>query len=136
MARISSKASVYVFILIASTTLLLAKPCEAQEVSSSQAIQLDKTQMSTYRALAQFSYQAFQKGDYATANTLGRILERSWDRGEQCGLAEKNYELRQTIDHAMDGFIKSLAASTSQKPDPTAVKTAYEAYLKKLKLAD
>jgi hypothetical protein len=56
-------------------------------------------------ALAQLSFQAFQKGDNATAAELARILERTWDAAEEGGgdrtLANTNKDLFEQIDRAM-----------------------------------
>src|SRR5882762_4344216 len=56
--------------------------CVAQERKITQTAGVDNTRMGAYRALAQLSFQAFQKGDNTTAAELARVLERTWDQGE------------------------------------------------------
>lgn len=51
-------------------------------------------------------------------------------------LSKTNPNLFKQIDKAMDGFITPLMDSAKVAPSPSAVKAAYSAYLKKLKLAD
>jgi hypothetical protein len=46
------------------------------------AILPDQNMMGPYRALAQLSFQALEKGDYTSVAKLARALERTWDRGE------------------------------------------------------
>jgi len=52
-------------------------PVSAQEKRPSQTAGVDNTKMGTYRALAELTFQAFEKGDNATAAKLARILERA-----------------------------------------------------------
>src|ERR1700753_4239360 len=52
--------------------------CSGLAKKVTQAAEVDNTRMGSYRALAQLSFQAFQKGDSATAAELARILERTW----------------------------------------------------------
>jgi hypothetical protein len=96
--------------------------------------------MGPYRALAQLAYAASQKGDNASAAKLARILERSWDKAEEYGgdtaLAKKNKALFDSIDQAMDRFVGPLVAHPNAAPDAAALKSAYNAYLEKLKEAD
>ena len=54
-----------------------AKQANAQEKKSPQTAGVDDTKMGPYRALAQLSFTAIQKGDTATASKLARILERT-----------------------------------------------------------
>jgi hypothetical protein len=111
----------------------------AQEKKLPQTAGVDDTKMGPYRALAQLAYAAVQKGDNTTAAKLARILERSWDKAEDYGgdmaLSKTNHELFEQIDKAMDGFI-SLLEKSGASTDLNAVKSAYKAYLDKLKLAD
>jgi hypothetical protein len=112
----------------------------AQEKRPSQTAGVDNSKMGAYRALAELSYQAFQKGDNATAAKLARILERTWDKGEEGGgersLAKTNNELFEQIDTAMDAFIKPLIGYEKSAPDPAKIEAAYTAFLEKLKQAD
>jgi hypothetical protein len=56
--------------------------CAGQDKKVSQTAGVDNTRMGAYRALAQLSFQAFQRGENATAAELAHILERTWDQGE------------------------------------------------------
>jgi hypothetical protein len=80
-----------------------------------------------YRALAQLSFQAFQKGDNATAAELAHILERTWDAAEEGGadrsLAKTNKDLFEQIDKAMDVFIKPVMHYSANAPDPAVGST-------------
>ena len=117
----------------------LADVAVGQEKKAPHTAGVDDTKMGAYRALAQLSFAAIQKGDTATAAKLARILERNWDKAEDYGgdtaLSKTNHALFEQIDKSMDTFINSLehAGSTS---DLNAIKTAYGNYLDKLKLAD
>jgi hypothetical protein len=112
----------------------------AQDKAPSQAAGVDNTKMGPYWALAQLSFQAFHKGDNATAAELARILERTWDAAEEGGgdrsLAKTNKDLFEQIDKAMDVFIKPVMHYSAKAPDPAAVQTAYNDFLDKLKQGD
>jgi hypothetical protein len=86
------------------------------------------------------AYSASVKGDNATAAMLTRVLERTWDKGEDYGgdtaLSKTNRALFDEIDKAMDQFINLLLARPNAAPDPAKLKAAYSNYLEKLKLAD
>ncbi len=56
-----------------------------QERKNPQTAGVDNTKMGSYRALAQVAYAASQKGEYATAATLAKVLERTWDKAEDYG---------------------------------------------------
>jgi hypothetical protein len=109
----------------------------AQEKKLPQTAGVDDTKMGPYRALAQLAYAAAQKGDVATAAKLARVLERSWDKAEDYGgdmaLSKTNHEAFEQIDKAMDAFITLMEKNST---DAGAIKSAYSAYLDKLKLAD
>ena len=112
----------------------------AQEKHFPQTAGVDDSKMGPYRALAQLAFAASQKGDNALAAKLARILERDWDKAEDYGgesaLSKTNHALFDEIDKAMDRFIAPLVAHVASAPDQGALKTAYNAYLEKLKLAD
>jgi hypothetical protein len=57
----------------------------AQERKNPQTAGVDNNKMGPYRALAQVAYAASQKGEYATAAALAKVLERTWDKGEDYG---------------------------------------------------
>ena len=124
--------------LCLSAPLISAAP--AQEKKNPQTAGVDNTKMGPYRALAQMAFAASQKGENASAAELARILERTWDKGEDYGgdtaLSKTNHALFDTIDKAMDQFITLLVEHASSSPDPAKVKAAYSAYMEKLKLAD
>lgn len=70
---------------VVSTVLLiftLAASLSAQEKRMPQTAGVDNTKMGPYRALAQLAYAASQKGDHASAATMAKILERTWDKAE------------------------------------------------------
>ena len=115
----------------------------AQDSSGKKITQtagVDNTAMGAYRALAELSFQAFKKGDMATAAELARILERTWDGGEEGNgdhaLEKANKDLFEQIDNAMDVYIKPIIHYPTKAPDPAAVEAAYKDYLDKLKQAD
>jgi hypothetical protein len=112
----------------------------AQDTHPSQGSGVDNTKMGPYRALAHLAYTAHQKGDDATAAQLARILERVWDKAEDYGgdtaLAKTNPDLFKQVDKAMDDFVAPLENYSKVPLDAAKLKTAYNAYLEKLKLAD
>ena len=112
----------------------------AQEKHFPQTAGVDDSKMGPYRALAQLSYAASQKGDNAIAAKLARILERNWDKAEDYGgetaLSKTNHALFDEIDKAMDRFISPLVAHPTSAPDAATVKAAYNAYIERLKQAD
>ena len=112
----------------------------AQEKRFPQTAGVDDSKMGPYRALAQLSYAAMQKGDNALAAKLARILERNWDKAEDYGgetaLSKTNHALFDEIDKAMDRFISPLIAHPTATPDAALLKAAYRAYLEKLQQAD
>ena len=112
----------------------------AQEKKVAQTNGVDNSKMGAYRALAQHMYADYQKGDLAAAAELGTVLERLWDKAEEYGgdtaLAKTNRKLFDDIDKAMDQFISPLTEAKGKTPDAARVKTAFYAYLDKLKQAD
>jgi hypothetical protein len=112
----------------------------AQEKHFPQTAGVDDSKMGPYRALAQLSYAASQKGDNAVAAKLARILERNWDKAEDYGgetaLSKTNHALFNDIDKAMDRFISPLVAHPTSAPDTAMLKAAYNAYLERLQQAD
>ena len=126
-------------VLLSSCTMLKLNT-HAQEKHFPQTAGVDDSKMGPYRALAQLSYAASQKGDNALAAKLARILERNWDKAEDYGgetaLSKTNHALFDEIDKAMDRFISPLVAHPTAAPDAAVVKAAYTAYLERLKQAD
>ncbi len=122
------------------TSVALISVAGAQERKNSQTAGVDNTKMGPYRALAQLAYATYQKGDYASAATLAKVLERTWDKGEDYGgdmaLSKTNHALFEEIDKAMDQFMGLLIDHPASPADPARLKAAYAAYLEKLKLAD
>ncbi len=112
----------------------------AQEKRFPQTAGVDDSKTGPYRALAQLALAASQKGDNALAERLARILERTWDKAEDFGgdtaLSKKNKAVFDEIDKAMDQFIEPLEKHASPAPDAAAIKSAFSAYLEKLKLGD
>jgi hypothetical protein len=140
MGRVSAQAlrgilRLCTYLLLAT---MVAIPSWAQDKGPKQTAGVDNTKMGAYRALAQLSFQGFQKGDNATAAELARILERTWDRGEgqERQVGKPSRDLYNQIDEAMDVFIEPLMNYTARPPDASKVQAAYNDYLEKLKLAD
>jgi hypothetical protein len=120
-------------------TAALWPPCTAQVRKITQSAGVDNTTMGAYRALAQLSFQAFQKRDYAMAAELAKILDRTWGQGQwhnEGSVCKTNHDACAAIDHAMDLFIGPIVDYIHETPDPAAVKTAYDDYLGKLTQAD
>lgn len=130
-----SKA-LYLFLV----ALLAGNPSCAQERKSPQTAGVDNSKMGPYRALAQLAFASSQKGDNATAATLAKILERTWDKSEDYGgdtaLSRTNHALFDEIDKAMDQFVNLLMEHQASTPDPAKLKAVYTAYLEKLRRAD
>ncbi len=133
----------HALIVIFTAALLVcavAVPLSAQEKRTPQTAGVDNSKMGPYRALAQLAYAASQKGDHATAATLAKILERTWDKAEDYGgdtaLSKTNNAIYEQIDKAMDQFISLFLDHPSAAPDAAKLKVAYNLYLEKLKLAD
>jgi hypothetical protein len=120
-------------------TVLATSPAVAQS-KGSQTAGVDNNKMGPYRALAQLAFNASQKGDNATAATLAKILERTWDKSEDYGgdtaLSKTNKQLFDEIDKAMDSFVSLLIEHANSAPEAARVKSTYTAYLEKLKQAD
>ena len=118
----------------------LAVPASAQEKRAPQTAGVDNTKMGPYRALAQLAYAASQRGDHASAATIAKILERTWDKAEDYGgdtaLSKTNHAVFEQIDKAMDQFISLFLDHPAAAPDAAKLKSAYTQYLEKLKLAD
>jgi hypothetical protein len=117
-----------------------AAAVRGQEKRVPQTAGVDNSKMGPYRALAQLAYAASQKGDYASAATLAKILERTWDKAEDYGgdtaLSKTNHALFEQIDKAMDQFISMFLEHPASAPDAAKLKAAYTLYLEKLKRAD
>jgi len=121
--------------------IIATSPCVAQDKKITQTAGVDNTRMGAYRALAQLSFQAFQRGDNAVAAELARILERTWDQGEWHNSSENSFckasrSACQSIDEAMDVLIDPIVNYSKKAPDATAVQAAYNAFQEKLKQAD
>jgi hypothetical protein len=128
-------ASLFAFLV----ALLFASSLSAQ-TKASQTAGVDNTKMGPYRALATLAFNASQKGDNATAATLAKILERTWDKSEDYGgdtaLSKTNKKLFDEVDKAMDQFVSLLVEHPSTAPDSARLRAAYTNYLDKLKQAD
>jgi hypothetical protein len=128
-----------IFLFGCLATLLAITPAMAQS-KGPQTAGVDNNKMGPYRALAQLAFSASQKGDNATAATLAKILERTWDKSEDYGgdtaLSKTNKQLFDEIDKAMDSFVSLLIEHPNSAPEAARVKATYTAYLEKLKQAD
>jgi hypothetical protein len=119
--------------------LLFANSAAAQ-TKAPQTAGVDNTKMGPYRALATLAFNASQKGDNASAATLAKILERTWDKSEDYGgdtaLSKTNKKLFDEVDKAMDQFVSLLVEHPATAPEPARLRAAYTNYLEKLKEAD
>ena len=119
--------------------LFFASPSVGQ-TKAPQTAGVDNNKMGPYRALAQLAFNASQKGENATAATLAKILERTWDKSEDYGgdmaLSKTNKQVFEEIDKTMDAFVSLLIEHANSAPDAARVKATYIAYIEKLKLAD
>lgn len=122
-----------------AVAMALAAPSLAQ-TKASQSAGVDNTKMGPYRALAQLVVNASQKGENATAATLAKILERTWDKSEDYGgdtaLSKTNKQAFNEIDKAMDEFVMLFLERPNAAPDAARVRAAYNNYIEKLKLGD
>lgn len=136
----ASRIGVRKLVLILLILLVSAVGLWSQHKKNSQTAGVDNTKMGPYRALAQLAYTSSQKGDNATAATLAKVLERTWDKAEDYGgdtaLSKTNHALFEEVDKAMDQFVNLLMDHPNSTPDAGKLKTAYLGYLEKLKLAD
>ena len=112
----------------------------AAQTKAPQTAGVDNTKMGPYRALATLAFNASQKGDNASAATLAKILERTWDKSEDYGgdtaLSKTNKKLFDEVDKAMDQFVSLLVEHPATAPEPARLRAAYTNYLEKLKEAD
>jgi hypothetical protein len=115
-------------------------PSQSQQKKMPQTAGVDNSKMGPYRALAQLAFAASQKGDNATAATLAKILERTWDKAEDYGgdtaLSKTNRAAFDEADKSMDRFITILFKHGTSPPDGAALKSAYADYLAKLQMAE
>jgi hypothetical protein len=136
---ISARNFVKCFLLVLVFAVLFANSAAAQ-TKAPQTAGVDNTKMGPYRALATLAFNASQKGDNATAATLAKVLERTWDKSEDYGgdtaLSKTNKKLFEELDKAMDQFVTLLVEHATTAPDPARLRAAYTNYLEKLKEAD
>jgi len=127
------------FLLVLVLALLFVNFAAAQ-TKAPQTAGVDNTKMGPYRALATLAFNASLKGDNATAATLAKILERTWDKSEDYGgdtaLSKTNKKLFDDIDKAMDQFVSLLVDHPTSAPDPARLRAAFTNYLDKLKAGD
>jgi hypothetical protein len=136
----NTSKSVRIFLTSLSFLAATAEPRSAQDQRPSQTAGVDNTRMGAYRALAELSYEAFQKGDRLLAAKLARILERAWAKGEDLGgrraLANTDPDLFEKANRAMAAFSKPLIDCQKTTPDALKVGSAYRLFLDLLKQAD
>jgi hypothetical protein len=112
----------------------------AQDTPSPRAAIIDNTKMGVYSALAQLSFEALRRGDKVTAAKLAGILERVWDRiegtGTDASLSRTDIQRYETIDHAMDDFIKPIFADGSASMDRAKIESAYHRFRDELDKAN
>ena len=137
---ISRKMQIVFIVVLFLGGIAGAPGCAAQQKKMPQTAGVDNSKMGPYRALAQLAYAASQKGDNATAATLAKILERTWDKSEDFGgdaaLSKTNRSVFDEVDKSMDRFISVLLNYATSPPEPAAVKAAFSEYMTKLQLAD
>ncbi|HYT24139.1 MAG TPA: hypothetical protein VEW05_28355 [Candidatus Polarisedimenticolia bacterium] len=143
MNRTSPRESIWSLSVCACFLLVMALVTSGapQDKKVTQTAGVDNARMGAYRALAQLSFQAFQRGDNAAAAELARILERTWDQGEwhnssESSFCKANRSVCQPIDQAMDVFMNPIMNYSKKVPDPTVVQAAYTDFLDKLKQVD
>jgi hypothetical protein len=128
------------FLIYLLAVFVVTTAYNGQAQKPNRTADVENTKMGAYRALAQLSFDAFDSGDKALAARLARILERTWDRGEEGSgnnkLEATNPNLFRQIDRAMDLFIKPIIAYDNTTMDRAKVEAAYEDYVRKLKLGD
>jgi hypothetical protein len=109
------------------------------EIQSQSANQSDnhssQTTMSSFRQLAEKAFQSFQAGDNVAAANAARSLEVAWDNNSST-LQLRFPDIWDSIDHAMDKFIKPIMGFDHKAPDPQAVSSAYSIYLSSLSGGD
>ena len=136
---ISAQNFIKFFLLVLVFALLFANSAAAQ-TKAPQTAGVDNTKMGPYRALATLAFNASQKGDNATAATLAKILERTWDKSEDYGgdtaLSKTNKKLFDELDKAMDQYVSLLVEHPTSAPEPARLRAAYTNYIDKLKEAD
>src|SRR5258708_26436011 len=136
---ISALKLVSFFLSTLALALLFVNSAAAQ-TKAPQTAGVDNTKMGPYRALATLAFNASQKGDNATAATLAKVLERTWDKSEDYGgdtaLSKTNKKLFDEVDKTMDQFVSLLADHPTSAPDPPPLRAASPNYLDKLKAAD
>ena len=128
------------FFFLALVLAFLFADSAVAQTKPAQTAGVDNTKMGPYRALANLAFTFSQKGDNATAATLAKILERTWDKSEDYGgdtaLSKTNKKLFDEIDKAMDSFVTMLTDHPASAPDAARLRAAYTSYLDKLKEAD
>jgi hypothetical protein len=136
---ISAQNFIKFFLMVLVFALLFANSAAAQ-TKAPQTAGVDNTKMGPYRALATLAFNASQKGDNATAATLAKILERTWDKSEDYGgdtaLSKTNKKLFDELDKAMDQYVSLLVEHPTSAPEPARLRAAYTNYIDKLKEAD
>lgn len=121
-------------VAIASILFTMVAPlAPAQQVSSSSDV--DNSSMGVYRALAQLTLDASQRGDGVSAAKLARVIELVWDSSES-DLRKSSPDVYELIDNAMDGFIKPIMDFKRQAVNLKLTEQDYRNYLDKLKIAD
>lgn len=127
--------------------LVLGGPCLPQNISnkngSSQKAEsgpwdfsqgdVAQSNVGLYRALAEVTFQAFDRRDFSTARKVARSLEMCWDGIEGNGvLRKKEPAVYQDLDRAMDHFIGPVLRTAEGDVDSQQVHKAYREYLEKL----
>jgi hypothetical protein len=127
------KVAARLFVGIVALAFLAGSPIIGQQMTSVGGV--DDSTMGIYRALAQVSFAAYQRGDLASAAKAARAIDLVWDASEG-DLKEASPALYEEIDGAMDSFIGPLIQAKKRPPDAKALKAAYDKYLEELKKAD
>jgi hypothetical protein len=129
------RIAIYLVLVVAISGGASFAAQDSQPKKITQTAGVDNTRMGAYQALAEMSYHAFRKGDIATSAELTRVLERTWDRGENQERApgKPNADLYNQIDKAMDAFIEPILNYNPVRPDKANAENAYKDVLAQLK---
>ena len=92
--------------------------------------------MRGYRKTADLTYQAFQKGDITSAQTLAGKLWADWRSGESQDLMKSDHNSWLAITVSLRLFVMPMILYQPNRPDPAQEASAYREYLANLKQAD
>lgn len=97
-------------------------------LSQDESLAAPATNVTLYRQLAEQAFEAYRERNSTAAMQYSGILEGVWD-ARSASIKEKSPSAWESIDRAMDLFIKPLANVKSGPADADQVQTAYASYL-------